>query len=159
MNNLTLIELLARHVQIGEELRARGIVRTDNNPTGDLAEYLFCKAFGWEQAPNSKLGFDAVDTNGLHYQIKGRRINNRNKSRQLSAIRGLEEMHFDFLAGVLFDHNYNVFRAVLIPHSVIIDKSKHQSHTNSSKFLLNDDVWLLKNVRDVTDQIKSAMHA
>lgn len=47
-------ELLLLHGRIAEELRRRGITRTSNNPTGDLAEFLFCKAFGWRQHHNSK---------------------------------------------------------------------------------------------------------
>ena len=35
-----------------EELRAREVVRSANNPTGDLAEYLFCVAFKWKQEGN-----------------------------------------------------------------------------------------------------------
>src|SRR4051794_1217872 len=34
--------LLALHAKIADELCARGITRTANNPTGDLAEHLFC---------------------------------------------------------------------------------------------------------------------
>ena len=43
-------ELLALHANVADELRARGISRSANNPTGDLAEYLFCKAFNWVRA-------------------------------------------------------------------------------------------------------------
>lgn len=60
--------------RFAEQLCARGITRTSNNPTGDLAEYLFCRTFGWKQVDNSKANIDAVDSAGLRYQIKGRRI-------------------------------------------------------------------------------------
>src|SRR5690606_22222507 len=80
---LSVAELLVLHAQIGEELRDRGVVRSANNPTGDLAEYLFCRAFNWKQAPNSERGYDAIGSDGIRYQIKGRRIHRRNKSRQL----------------------------------------------------------------------------
>jgi hypothetical protein len=43
--DLTVPQLLLLHPQIGDELRKRGILRSANNPTGDLSEYLFCKAF------------------------------------------------------------------------------------------------------------------
>jgi hypothetical protein len=33
--------LLTFHAKIADELRERGITRTANNPTGDLAEHLF----------------------------------------------------------------------------------------------------------------------
>jgi hypothetical protein len=45
----SIAELLALHAAVSEELRERNVLRSANNPTGDLAEYLFCKAFGWAQ--------------------------------------------------------------------------------------------------------------
>jgi hypothetical protein len=95
-------ELLQLHAKVSDELRERGILRSSNNPTGDLAEHLFCKAFGWRQADNSQANVDAIDTEGVRYQIKGRRITRFNNSRQLSAIRDMAGCHFDYLAGVVF---------------------------------------------------------
>src|SRR5207253_75591 len=74
LSELTPPELLALHAKLADELRTRGITRSANNPTGDLAEYLFCKAFGWNQAGNSHPNVDAIGTDGTRYQIKGRRI-------------------------------------------------------------------------------------
>lgn len=48
----------------------RGMVRSANNPTGDLAEYLFCHAFGWQQAPSSERGYDATGADGTRYQSR-----------------------------------------------------------------------------------------
>ena len=157
MKGLSVAELLLLHAQVGEELRERGIVRSANNPTGDLAEYLFCKAFGWRQAPNSERGFDAVGSDGVRYQIKGRRIHRRNKSRQLSAIREIEGGLFDVLAGVLFDDDFNVMKAALIPTTVVVERSSYIARTNSSRFMLRDDIWNAPGVRDVTLEIAAAM--
>jgi hypothetical protein len=66
-------QLLALHSRICDELRSRGITRSSSNPVGDLAEYMFCKAFGWKQAGNSSPKIDAVGTDGIRYQIKDRR--------------------------------------------------------------------------------------
>ena len=74
LTDLTPADLLALHSQVADELRVRGITRSANNPTGDLAEYLFCKAFGWKQAGNSHANIDAVGPNNTRYQIKGRRL-------------------------------------------------------------------------------------
>lgn len=145
-------ELLALHADIMEELRGRGVLRSANNPTGDLAEYLLCTAFGWKQAPNSEKGFDATSDDGVHYQIKGRRLHRRNKSRQMSAIRDLDG--FDCLAAVLFDDDYRVMRAALIPVVVVRDRSTYVAHTNSHKFMLRDDVWDASDVVDVTDALR-----
>lgn len=50
LKQITVAELLRLHAGTGDELRSREVVRSSNNPTGDYAEYLFCKAFGWQQA-------------------------------------------------------------------------------------------------------------
>ena len=131
---LTAAELLRLHVQIGEELRTRGVVRSANNPAGDLAEHLFCAAFGWAKAPNSERGYNATGPDGTRFQIKGRRVHRRNPSRQLSAIRDLECGHFDVLAGVIFDDDFCVVRAALIPRGVVEARSTYVALTNSQKF-------------------------
>ncbi len=132
-------------------------MRSANNPTGDLAEHLFCAAFGWTQAPNSERGFDATGPRGVRYQIKGRRVHRRNPSRQLSAIRDLAGGHFDVLAGVIFDDDYRVVRAALIPRGVVKERSTYVAHTNSHKFILRDDVWDVPSVQDVTAKVAAAM--
>jgi hypothetical protein len=152
---LTPAQLLALHVELGNELRNRGITRSSNNPTGDLAEYLFCKAFGWTQADNSHANVDAMSCDGKCYQIKGRRLTRQNKSRQLSAIRDLHGEHFDFLAGVLFNEDYTILRAALIPHKVAIERAKFVEHTNSHKFMLRDDLWSADGVKDVTKELQA----
>ena len=66
-------ELLRLHSDIISELKRRDIVRTQNNPIGDYTEWLVCKCFNLQIEGNSKAGFDATDSHGLRYQIKGRR--------------------------------------------------------------------------------------
>ena len=153
LDSRSIAELLALHGAIMEELRARNVLRSANNPTGDLAEYLFCTAFGWAQENNSAKAFDATGEDGTRYQIKGRRVHRRNGSRQMSAIRDPEG--FDVLAAVLFDESYRVLRAALIPASVVRDHSRFIEHTNSHKFLLRDALWDVCGVVDVTEQLRS----
>lgn len=148
-------QLLDLHSRIIDELRARELVRTSNNPVGDLAEYMFCKAFGWERAGNSHAHLDAIDTSGVRYQIKARKITAHNGSRQLGAIRELDKGHFDFLAAVLFSERFEVRRAILIPHSLIGPNAKFVERTNSHKFFLRDDVWSYPGVRDVTSELQA----
>ena len=146
-------ELLALHAALLEELRARGVLRSENNPTGDLAEYLFCSAYGWQQYSNSEKALDATGEDGTRYQIKGRRLTRRNQSRQLSAIRDLDG--FDVLAAVLFDELYRVVRAALIPVGVVRLYSTFTAHTNSYRFLLRDEVWDADQVIDATDRLRA----
>ncbi len=148
LNNLSVAELLRLYVGISEQLRFRGITRGENVPTGDLAEFLFCHSYSWIQASNSEKAFDAKDNEGKRYQIKGRRIHQRTSSRQLSAIRDLDG--FDVLAAVLFDHDYRVSRAALIPNRIVRKRSVHVAHDNKWQFMLTDDVWNEESVNDVT---------
>jgi hypothetical protein len=165
ISELSARQLLKLHADIEGRLRELEIIRSANNPTGDLAEYLFCKAFpDWVREGNSQAGYDAKGTkDGLLYQIKGRRITH-NRSRQLSAIRSLERAHFDYLAGVLFNEDYSIFKAALIPHAVLQSLNKErnhisfQKHTNSHVFLLVDDIWKIPYVEDVTDKLQSAWY-
>ena len=152
---MTPLQLLALHARVSDELRGRGITRSSNNPTGDLAEYLFCKAFGWTQADNSKANIDALGPDGTRYQIKGRRLTRFNKSRQLSAIRDLDGAHFDMLSGVLFSEDYSVLRAAIIPRAAVVAHAVYVKHTNSHKFYLRDDVWQAPGVRDVTAELRA----
>ncbi|MCC6914151.1 MAG: hypothetical protein IT566_10655 [Rhodospirillaceae bacterium] len=148
--------LLIMHSDIMDELRRRGIVRSANNPTGDLAEYIFCKAYNWDREGNSKAGFDATcKRTKKKYQIKARRVTSRNKSRQLSAIRELDACHFDFLAGIIFNERYEVARAIIVPHSAIRGRCTYVEHTNSHKLLLHDDVWKLPGAKDVTRKLQA----
>lgn len=149
------VELLNLHSRIAEELRGRGITRSSNNPTGDLAEYLFCKAFDWTQSANSNANIDAVARDGTRYQIKGRRITRHNKSRQLGAIRDFHGKHFDYLAGVLFSEDYQIARAALVPYAAVETMAKFVQRTNSHKFILHDDVWSAPDVRDVTVELRA----
>ena len=155
LSELSAPELLSLHAKVADQLRERGITRSANNPTGDLAEYLFCKAFGWKQAGNSKANIDAIGPDGIRYQIKGRRITRYNSSRQLSAIRDLGGAHFDFLAGVLFDEDYGIMRAALIPHALAMERATFVERTNSHRFLLCDEIWNAPGVRDVTAELRA----
>lgn len=154
IDHLPSIDLLRLHAQVGDALRSRKITRSANNPTGDLAEFLFCKAFGWQQGTNSAANVDAIDDDGTRYQIKGRRINRYNASRQLSAIRDLNGKRFDFLAAVLFLEDYSILRAAIIPHAIIVERSVFVARTNSHKFVLRDDVWEVHGVIDVSGSLR-----
>ena len=69
--DMTETELLQLQASVIDELKARGVVRTKNNPLGDYTEWLVAKALGLELATNSAAGYDATDADGVRYQIKG----------------------------------------------------------------------------------------
>src|ERR1041384_2668015 len=107
--------LLAHFADVLEELRRRRVTRSTNNPVADYTEHLVSRALNLTPVAKSTTGYDAVDFEGLRYEIKGRRPTAENRSRQLSAIRGLDKKHFAYLVGVLYNPNFSVLRGCVIP--------------------------------------------
>ena len=152
----TVKELLELHAAILEELRERKIVRSSNAPLGDYAELLFKIAFSWTLEHNASSGHDATDAAGNRYQIKSCRMTQHNGSRQLSFIRRLPDKTFDFLASALFNADYSIRRAAIVPHVLLEPRCRFSKHTNGWLFKLEDDVWDMPGVRDVTHELKAA---
>ena len=151
-------QLLAIHAAVLDELKLRKVVRSVNGPAGDYAEQLGARAFGWTLAGGSVSGHDAYGE-GLRYQIKSRRLTLQKSSRQLSVLRQLPERKFDHLLGILFNSDFTVRRAALIPHAMIEPRASFRAHVNGWIFHLTDDVWSLAEVRDVTSEIQAAANA
>lgn len=148
-------ELLRLYTELMTELRSRGIVRTSNGPGADVAEGLVAKALSLTLNSSSTAGYDGIDPDGRRIEVKCRRLTRHNSSRQLSAIRNLESAHFDFLAGVLFNEDFSVMKAALIPFSVVKDHAVFVRHTNGWKFVLRDGIWTLPEVEDITGRLKA----
>lgn len=145
--------LLSEYDRILNELRKTPVIRSKNNPLADYAEWLVCEALGCTRCAKSTKGHDATKGD-VRFEVKARRITEDNKSRQLSAIRGIQHQHFDFLVGVLFKADFQVERAAQIPWSVIEANSRHSQHQNSAIFHLRDSVWDFDDVIDVTADIQ-----
>lgn len=152
-------DLLILYSDILEALLQRGITRSNNNPIGDYAESLAAKALGLSVEKASNKGYDAVDRDGQTYEIKARRITKHNGSRMLSAIRQLDENHFDFLIGILFNADFTIQRACLIPCQVVKQIASYRKHTNAWIVRLEDHVWSLDGVRDITRELTMAVEA
>ena len=56
LSTMSLRRLLGLHSGIMEEFRRRGVARIENNPKAKLSEFLFCRAYDWQMAPNSEKG-------------------------------------------------------------------------------------------------------
>ena len=149
-------QLLSLYVQVLQELRRQEITRSTNNPVADYAELLFERGLGLTRTPKSTKGHDAVGPDGKRYEVTARRLTAHNTSRQLSALRSLDDKHFDCLAGVLFDENFAVRKACLVPHDQVVAHAKYRKHTNSLTFYLRDDVWTYPGVVDVTRELAAA---
>ena len=153
---LNTLELLRLQAQAVAELRAREIVRTNNNPLADYAEYLAARALGLDLGVNSQTGHDGKDVHGLRYEVKSRRVTSTNPSRQLSSIRKLHEKHFDWLLAIIFDETFTVEQALLLPHEAISDYATHREHTNSHILVMKGPVLKDHRLKDITERIRTA---
>ncbi len=160
MTTATISDLLRTQAAAIEELRRRGVVRTGNAPLGDYAEHLFARAFHWKLTPNSATSYDAENGDGIRFQIKARRLRTEAPGeRQLGVMRALPDAGFDYLAAILFNRDFSVRRAALVPHAMVLARAVHVRHVNGWRFILDDAVWLLEGVQDVTSSLRSAAEA
>jgi hypothetical protein len=156
ISTLSTRELFSVFVGVLDELRTREIIRSTNNPLADLAEVLCERALSLKRAPKSTKGYDATDDSHLRYEVKARRLTAHNSSRQLSALRALDEQHFTFLAGVLFREDFSVFRGCLVPYALVLKHATYREHTNAWIFQLQDIVWEWPGVIDITKKLQEA---
>jgi hypothetical protein len=148
LNKLTTAELLSTHSAVLDELRKRNVIRSNNNPTGDYAEWLVSTKLKLSLANTSAKGFDAIDGD-IRYQIKGRRVTPKNKSTQLSVIRNLEGEDFDFLVAVVFDNEWNVLRAAKISHQTVSAIATYRPHVNGHVMYLRPSIFENDGVEDI----------
>ncbi|MBF4580791.1 hypothetical protein [Frigoribacterium sp. VKM Ac-2530] len=71
---LTVGELLDTYTNVLAELRARHLVRTNNAPIGDLAEFCAAMVYDGLLAPNSEKSYDLAAADGRKVQVKVRLV-------------------------------------------------------------------------------------
>ena len=155
LDKMEVKELLQLQASITNELKGRGVVRTQNNPLGDYTEWLVAKALGLELEANSKAGYDGISETGVKIQIKGRRVTPKNNSRQLSAIRKYKEKDFDELAAVIYDEKFDVLEAWLIPHGVVGEYASYREHVNAHILVLKGAILTDPRIRCIKHAVCS----
>jgi len=154
LEDLSNSDLLRLQANATEELRRRSVVRTRNNPLGDYTEWLVASRLNLSLAGNSSSGYDAISEAGIKYQIKGRRITPDNQSRMLSAIRNYDDNKFDWLVAVIFDWDFNVLNAYLVPHAAIEPYCPHRDHVNGRVVVMSGPITRDPRVIDIGSQFE-----
>lgn len=148
------LDLLGLYSDTLTELFRRGVVRSVNNPAADYAEYLVCQALGLTPAPRSTKGFDAISEDGSKYEVKARRHTRRSRPTRFSAIRGLDEGHFDYLVAVLFEERFLVHRGSVLPRDYVAQKAFWQEHVNGWILPIDDELWSATVGLDITEALR-----
>jgi hypothetical protein len=155
LHGKSIAELLAVHSAVIDELRLRKVLRSKNNPVGDYAEWLVAEKLSLTLAHNSVKGYDAIDRQGIKYQIKSRRVTAGNRSSLLGVIRNLDDCDFDFLVAVIFDEAWNVKYAAKIAHSVITEIATFRTHVNGHTMTLRESSFINPRITSITDVLRS----
>jgi hypothetical protein len=120
-------ELLGDWAAIMRALRDRDVVRTDNNPVGDIAEAIVVEHFGGERGSFSQAGWDVRTPAGEQIQVKAMRITATTKRRNLSPIR---DRDYDSVVVVIFDEDFRVTEGLKFNRAVVEELFDHRAHVN-----------------------------
>jgi hypothetical protein len=159
LSSMDIPALFSLYRETLSELRTRGIVRTENAPAGDYAEYLVVTAMGGKLATNSEKSWDIRLDGGKRIQVKARVVSDppQSKQRQLSVFRS-----FDFDSAVivlLSDVDYRVWRAVEVPRSIVEKYSKFRSHVNGYVLQATTEILEHPTAVDLTDVLRNLTKA
>ncbi len=123
----TTSQLLSDWAAIMRQLRVRDVVRTNNNPVGDIAEAIVAAYYGGERGSFSQAGWDVRTPAGERIQVKSLRQTAAGKRRNLSPIRDAD---YDVVVIVLFDEDFRVTEGLRLARDVVEEKFKHRAYVN-----------------------------
>ena len=153
---LTVQQLLAGYARTLAELRRRNVVRSNNAPAGDYAEWLVATALGGQLVPNSTKSSDVTLPDSHRIQVKARVVSEPLRTGQLQTS-PFRSWDFDEVALVqLRDHDYRVLRAVLLPVSVARANSQARAHVNGEVLYMRPALLNHPEAQDITDALNRA---
>lgn len=130
-------DLMKLYSSILSELNERNVIRTQNSPQGDYAEWLFANQYSLNLESSSTKGYDVKDeVNNIRYQIKSRRIKSSSRAVQLGVIRNYDSVEFDFLIAMIFTEDFTLSKVYKIPHAVISEYGRYSEHQNGYVLIL-----------------------
>jgi hypothetical protein len=155
LSTLSQADLFSLYRAILSELKGRGVIRTENAPAGDYAEYLVATAVGGQLAPNSENSWDAFGRNGEKLQVKARVVSDpiQPGQLQLSPFRSFE---FDFAVIVFLSAaDYVVCRASKVPRHVVESSAVHRQHVNGRVLLTRPEIMGHPEAMDLTAALRA----
>ena len=119
--------LLADWAAIMRQLRDRGVIRTNNNPIGDIAEAIVAEHYGGERGSFSQAGWDVLLPDGERLQVKALRWAGARGRRNLSPIRDAD---YDAVVIVIFDEDFRVMEGLRLERAIVEELFPHRAHVN-----------------------------
>jgi hypothetical protein len=148
--------LFSLYRAILRELKSRGVIRTEDAPAGDYAEYLVATALGGQLAPNSEKSWDVVSGDGEKLQVKARVVSDPPLPGQLQ-LSPFRSFGFDAAVIVLLSAaDYAVWRASKVPRDVVESAAVHRQHVNGKVLLARPEVMGHPDATDLTATLRAA---
>lgn len=147
-------ELFALYQAIRRQLREQGVIRSNNAPAADWAEYLAQHVYAGTLAPASEKSRHIETEDGRRLQVRSRVVSDPPQAgqRQLTTLRSFD---FDALVIVLLnDIDYSVVRAVELSMDDVKSFVREDKHVNGYRLIANDTV--LSAGHDRTDDFRVA---
>ncbi|MFC7491103.1 MULTISPECIES: hypothetical protein [unclassified Knoellia] len=155
LSQLSTPQLLETYGRVLAELRyGRGVLRTNNPPAGDYAEWLMWKSLGGVLADNSAKSFDIDHPEHGLIQVKARVVSDKPTAgqQQTSPFRSWA---FDQAGLVLFDPYYVVRRAVLLPREVVEPLGTWRQHVRGWTLSMSGVLMGHEAATDVTPRLRA----
>jgi hypothetical protein len=148
--------LFSLYRAILSELKSRGVIRTENAPVGDYAEYLVAAALGGHLAPNSEKSWDVLGKDGEKLQVKARVVSDPPEPGQLQ-LSPFRSFGFDSAVIVLLSAaDYAVARAAKVPRHVVESSARHRQHVNGKVLLARPEIMGHPDATDLTAALRAA---
>lgn len=150
-------DLLGLYSRVIGELRHREVLRTNNPPAGDYAEWLVARAFGVTRLEaNSTASYDLSCEEYGRVQVKGRVVTPGGGPGQLQSS-PFRSAKFDHAALVLFNQaDYSVQLAVMLPVEAVIERWKARKHVNGHVLFMNGPTMGHGSATDITAMLAAA---
>lgn len=148
--------LFSLYRSILAELKHRGVIRTENAPVGDYAEYLTAAALHGELAPNSEKSWDVRSSSGEKLQVKARVVSDPPLPGQLQ-LSPFRSWEFDAAVIVLLSStDYSVWRASKVPRELVETAAVHRPHVNGKVLLARPEIMGHATATDLTEAFRAA---
>jgi len=132
------------------------VIRTENAPVGDYAEYLVATALGGQLAQNSEKAWDVLGSNGERIQVKARVVSDPPEPGQLQ-LSPFRSFSFDAAVIVLLSAaDYDVSRASKVPRHVVESNAVYRQHVNGRVLFARPEIMGHPEATDLTATLRAA---
>lgn len=150
LEELNELDLLKMHGKILDIFEKRQVSKTRNQPIAGYSRWLIKNKLGFDQVDNPNEKYDLFDKNKKKYLVRSRQISN-NKNIPFGVIRNIHDKNFDNLITIVFDKDFNIIEAYMIPVDVLLNKVIYNGYQNG--YILR-----VKHLDIIKDEIEDITH-